>query len=223
MKIRLMLSMLAVFLLLPLPALAVDADGDGHRSVSSGGDDCDDRDPNRFPGNTEVCDDRHHDEDCNPETFGRRDVDRDGLNDNRCCNISTNGVQTCGRDCDDSNRAIQTDSQVCDGEHAAICSADGQYVRSDCPAGTICVVQPNRTGVCMIRPQGYVAPPSLNLSAPTTISPAAVRRYPAPARRTMQAPGRPASPPSADRVRQPPPPLPAVETYRRVPAPPPPQ
>src|SRR5690606_530022 len=45
-----------------------DADGDGRPSMTCGGDDCDDADDNRFPGNTEVCDDSAHDEDCVSDT-----------------------------------------------------------------------------------------------------------------------------------------------------------
>lgn len=56
-----------------------DRDGDGHGAIHCGGDDCDDRDPNRYPGNTEICDARGIDEDCNPRTVGTLDNDGDGF------------------------------------------------------------------------------------------------------------------------------------------------
>ena len=72
---------------------APDVDGDGHRDAScldgQGtplGDDCDDDDINRFPSNLEVCDEDHHDEDCDESTFGRIDRDNDTFADARCCN-----------------------------------------------------------------------------------------------------------------------------------------
>ena len=63
-----------------------DADGDGVDAIRCGGADCDDTDPNRFPGNTEVCDEEGHDEDCNPLTVGTRDFDGDGYVDAACIN-----------------------------------------------------------------------------------------------------------------------------------------
>lgn len=67
-----------------------DADGDGHESIACGGDDCDDADAQRFPGNVERCEGTlagglaaaDHDEDCDPCTVagalpdGDRDDDR---------------------------------------------------------------------------------------------------------------------------------------------------
>ena len=90
--------------------LVADADRDGHDSFACGGGDCDDTDPNRFPGNTEVCDAAHHDEDCDDRTFGVLDLDRDGFVDRACCNGSN-----CGQDCDDRRRNVNPGvPEVCD-------------------------------------------------------------------------------------------------------------
>ena len=91
-------------------------DGDGHGRVECGGDDCDDEDANRYPGNTEVCDVDDHDEDCNPETFGFQDQDSDGYIDVACCNLDAEGVPTCGDDCNDL-RAVSHpgNTEACDG------------------------------------------------------------------------------------------------------------
>ena len=70
---------------------SADRDGDGHRTTACGGDDCDDMDANRFPGNAEVCDIATHDEDCDAFTFGIRDGDADGEADARCCKSSPGG------------------------------------------------------------------------------------------------------------------------------------
>jgi hypothetical protein len=92
-----------------------DADGDGHRATACGGDDCDDNDAHRFPGNAEVCafdaatmmrTDPTHDEDCDPTTFANPmthdgDHDGDGYVDHACCNADRNGMSACGTDCDD--------------------------------------------------------------------------------------------------------------------------
>lgn len=64
----------------------VDADGDGEPSIASGGRDCDDNDPNRYPGNIEICDHDGRDEDCDTSTFGNRDADGDGHVDAKCFN-----------------------------------------------------------------------------------------------------------------------------------------
>ena len=92
-------------------AVARDVDGDGHDAIACGGDDCDDSDANRFPGNPEVCDEAGHDEDCVDTTFGSRDGDRDGYVDAACCNGTA-----CGDDCDDTNAAAnRAASEACDG------------------------------------------------------------------------------------------------------------
>ena len=52
-----------------------DNDSDGFAAIHCGGNDCDDNDANRSPGNLEVCDAQGIDEDCNPRTVG--DLDQD--------------------------------------------------------------------------------------------------------------------------------------------------
>ena len=88
------------------PVEREDADGDGSASYASGGDDCDDSDPRRFPGNVEVADSDDHDEDCNPRTFGNRDVDGDGYYDARACNRDGAGGLFCGTDCNDNDPSV---------------------------------------------------------------------------------------------------------------------
>ena len=95
---------------------APDADGDGHNATACGGDDCDDADARRFPGNAEICDAQNHDEDCDTNTFGNRDADGDGRYDARCCNVSAAGVMACGDDCNDVDRTTSpTATEACDG------------------------------------------------------------------------------------------------------------
>ena len=111
---------------------APDMDGDGVRDAScldGGGmplgDDCDDDDPNRFPGNLEVCDNDDHDEDCDSSTFGEVDDDEDGFPDDQCCNLAGfvpipgggfEEVFNCGSDCDDGNLDVHPSiPEVCNG------------------------------------------------------------------------------------------------------------
>ncbi|MBX7194525.1 MAG: hypothetical protein K1X94_20885 [Sandaracinaceae bacterium] len=93
-----------------LDALCLDARG------MPLGNDCDDADAHRFPGNLEVCDDAGHDEDCNLDTRGGIDSDGDGFEDARCCNPAEAGGTNCGPDCDDARRSVSPDGvELCNG------------------------------------------------------------------------------------------------------------
>ena len=96
-------------------AVVADADGDGADAIDCGGNDCDDADPERAPGLTEVCDAANKDEDCDPTTFGNRDADDDGFVDAMCCNTSATGTLTCGDDCSDQRRDMRPGfAETCD-------------------------------------------------------------------------------------------------------------
>lgn len=75
----------------------LDHDGDGHASISTGGDDCNDQDPTAYPGNTEVCD--GVDNDCNAQVDDV-DMDGDGYTDMSCA-TATNAT-----DCNDADPSI---------------------------------------------------------------------------------------------------------------------
>ncbi len=125
-----------------------DRDGDGSIDVRCGGDDCDDNDYNRYPGNVEVCDAQDKDEDCNPHTFGRRDGDKDGQIDIACCNTASNGGKYCGRDCDDSNPVIVVGSQTCVTDREELVKICGKQRPLKCGYDLICFKQPNGLGIC---------------------------------------------------------------------------
>jgi hypothetical protein len=94
----------------PLPPLDCDLDGDGHEATRCGGDDCDDNDMQRYPGNLEECEGtpfngqllNAHDEDCNPCTVAYRgdslhkdgDIDNDGFISAACTNPLPPGADT---------------------------------------------------------------------------------------------------------------------------------
>ncbi|HLU66126.1 MAG TPA: putative metal-binding motif-containing protein [Kofleriaceae bacterium] len=87
-----------------------DEDGDGQDRVACGGADCDDSRADVFSGGVEICDAANLDEDCNPTTFGQRDLDGDGYIDAACCNGAN-----CGDDCDDSFAGAHPDlAETCD-------------------------------------------------------------------------------------------------------------
>ena len=95
-----------------------DADGDGVTRRT----DCDDRNPNRFPNNPEVCDEV--DNDCDFEVDERLnrtyylDTDGDGVGGGtsaRACHPPPGYVGPTG-DCDDTNAAVRPDApETCDG------------------------------------------------------------------------------------------------------------
>lgn len=112
-------------------ALPGDCDGDGELAMACGGNDCDDADASRYPGNPEVCDAEGHDEDCDPSTVGDTDVDGDGYVAAACCN----GV-VCGPDCDDAdfNRNPGA-AEICDGADND-CTGGVDDAGGLCPGGT---------------------------------------------------------------------------------------
>ncbi|MFK7988249.1 MAG: putative metal-binding motif-containing protein [Sandaracinaceae bacterium] len=95
-----------------------DADGDGHISVACGGDDCDDANANRYPGNAESCDAENVDEDCDLSTIAGvvdGDTDVDGFVSATCCNVLGDGELRCGPDCDDTRANVRPGvAEVCD-------------------------------------------------------------------------------------------------------------
>jgi alpha-tubulin suppressor-like RCC1 family protein len=90
-----------------------DVDDDGYADVLCGGDDCDDMDARRHPGQLEVCDAAGTDEDCNPTTFGERDIDGDGHDSVRCVNVEGD-TRRGGSDCNDVLDTVSPDgTEVC--------------------------------------------------------------------------------------------------------------
>ncbi|UJR84342.1 MopE-related protein [Sandaracinus amylolyticus] len=99
-------------------SVASDADGDGSESTDCGGDDCDDANDQRFPGNSERCDAEGLDEDCDPTTLAgdEGDLDDDGEVSSACCQDRGLGALVCGGDCDDTRAGISPGAiEVCNG------------------------------------------------------------------------------------------------------------
>jgi Putative metal-binding motif len=165
---------------LGVAASCPDNDADGFADMACGGSDCDDADGTRYPGAPEVCDAAGHDEDCNPGTVGNKDDDRDGEIDFRCMNHAPDGTTPSGTDVDDSNPAIQSGAQVCNGGDQVYIYwgvKNGSWSQGagvaivNCPAGTKCIPQPNKTGVCGTPPPGYTPPPTAPQPTPPASRP----------------------------------------------------
>ena len=85
-------------------ATCPDNDGDRHAPLVCGGDDCEDSNSDRYPGNREVC--NSVDEDCDCATFGSLDFDGDGYVSSACCNCIGLPAERCGTDCNDMDRLV---------------------------------------------------------------------------------------------------------------------
>ncbi len=134
-----------------------DLDGDGHSSANCGGTDCNDYDPNTYPGAAEVCGDGI-DQDCSGADLpcgNCQDADADGYQDATCggndcndadANIHPGAEEICGdgidQDCSGADQACggchDNDS---DGYEDWICGGD------DCD-DTNNAIHPGATEVC---------------------------------------------------------------------------
>jgi len=112
----------------------VDADGDGHASIATGGDDCDDHDPTVYPGAPEKCDGK--DNDCNGEVDDNpidgqpfyADADGDGYGDPNtivygCGPLPPKGGATNDLDCYDANK----DAHPTQAEYFVVDRGDGSF------------------------------------------------------------------------------------------------
>jgi hypothetical protein len=158
------------FTRVPLPGVpsdpSLDEDGDGFSRLAG---DCDDRDPSRFPGATEVCDPEGKDEDCDATTFGKLDADGDGFFDDKCTNRDSRGnILSLGTDCNDANPAIFPGALACFPDRSTpgtyspmirqcfsvlgAVSVEYGWGHFNCAPGLVCIPQPNGTGVCGVPP-----------------------------------------------------------------------
>ncbi len=133
-----------------ISAFGNDRDGDGAEAVECGGSDCNDADARVYPGNIENADhaDPGKDDDCDPRTFGQRDVDGDGYFDNRYYNIDSRGQRYGGTDCDDTNPAIIPGAVKYISEARVEVCGLGEF---NVEAGMRAVRQPNGTAIVIPR------------------------------------------------------------------------
>jgi len=116
-----------------------DADGDGHASLVSGGDDCDDAEPSVSPSMSEICgngvDDDCLDGDRLPET-GYLDLDGDGYGDPLTelvdCGLGTDYIAD-GTDCDDGAADVYPGAtETCDGRDEDCANGPDDPFGADC-------------------------------------------------------------------------------------------
>jgi len=99
-----------------------DLDGDGYEDEVCGGTDCDDGDPNTYPGATEICDGKDNDCDGFIPPVDEGDLDRDGW-------------MVCEGDCDDLSPFLNPEDR--DGDGWSLCDWDCDDTRADVNPGVI--------------------------------------------------------------------------------------
>ena len=127
-----------------------DQDGDGSIAVACAGDDCDDGDGDRFPGNDERCD--AVDQDCNPATLGSLDADGDGAISAACCNPQLDGSARCGLDCDDSRIGLFDDTL----ENCGTCGNSCAFQCADRACADLTAIDAYATHTCALQSSGAV-------------------------------------------------------------------
>ncbi len=120
--------------------LTFDADGDGSTAIGScsgSADDCDDNDPNNFPGNAEICDGSDNNCDGQVDEGLTSDIDGDGFTAIGSCSGSAD-------DCNDNDASVNTAAteicgdgidQNCDGVDPA-CPPSCTTCHGQPPSGT---------------------------------------------------------------------------------------
>lgn len=113
-----------------------DADRDGFTSIACGGDDCDDTNRNIRPGGFEFWQPENIDEDCDLATMGAP-------------------AEGAAMTCDGSSHVILPRRLV-------TVNGRSTMLRTPCPSGTVCLIQPSNEAICVPAFSGYVAPPRFN-------------------------------------------------------------